>query len=262
MFSRFASFVRQHLIAFIALFIILGGSAVALPGTKSVEKDDFAKGAVTKKAIKKNAVTKKAIKANAVTSDKIADGAVTTGKLGGDAVTGAKADEASFRGLVEGDGRQSTRSFTAPAVGFLPEPIILATVPTMGVVDFIACFPDSPSGASDIRVRVLSFDDSQPFFGAGTVIGTATPQGAAPDGQVVEQTAGPFGSGGGSPLRAESPDPNNAGLGVAGWWDFTLSRGTGNDTVGAHVTVNGFNTSTAGTPNGECTVTATVDYQD
>jgi len=260
MLNRFASFGRQHLIALIALFVVLGGSAVALPGTKSVEKNDLKKGAVTKKAIKKNAVTKKAIKANAVISDKLADGAVTTGKLAGDAVTGAKADEESFRGLVQGDGRQSTSSFTAPAVGFLPQSIVLAEVPTMGVVEFIACFPDSPAGASDMRVRLLSFDDSQSFFGAGTVIGSANPQGTG-DATKTEQMSGFFSAGGGSPLIAESPGAS-VGTGVGGWWDFHLSRGTGNDTVGAHVSVNGYNTSTAGTPIGECTVTATVEYQD
>ena len=262
MLSRFASFARQHLIAFVALFVVLGGSAVALPGNNTVDSGDIAKKAVKSSDLAKKAVKKKNLATGAVTKDKIADGAVTTGALAGGAVTGAKADEESFQGLVQGDGRQSTQSFTAPAVGFLPESIVLATVPTMGVVELIGCFPDSPSGASDIRVRLLSFDDSQPFFGAGTVVATATPQGAPPNGQVVEQTAGSFASGGGSPLIAESPDPANAGLGVAGSWDWHLSRGTADDTVGAHVSVSGFNTSTAGTPNGECTVTATVEYED
>jgi hypothetical protein len=204
---------------------------------------------VTKKAIKKGAVTKKAIR----------KGAVTTPKLADEAVTGAKADEASFQGVIKGDGRQSTSSFTAPASGFLPQPIILAEVPTMGVVQFIACFDDSPAGA-DMRVQLLSFDDSTPFFAAGTVIAGDNPV-ASGDATVTEQMSGFFSGGGGTPLIAQGPAPPENHLGTSGWWDFHLSRGTGNDTLAAHVTVSGHNTSTdPGT--GECTVTATVEYQD
>ena len=272
MLGRVGSHLRQHGIAYVALFIVLGGTAVALPGKNTVDSGDIAKKAVKSSDIAKKAVKKKNLANGAVITDKLADGAVATGKLadgsvttakiGGDAVTGAKADEASFQGLVKGDGRQSTASFTAPAVGFLPESFVLATVPTMGVVEFIACFPDSPAGA-DIRTRLLAFDDAQPFFGAGTVISSATPSGSPPDGTTSEQTAGFFASGGGSPLIAESPAPTTEpGFGVTGWWDWRLSRGTGDNTLGAHVTVSGFNTSTNGNPNGECTVTATVEYQD
>jgi hypothetical protein len=95
-----------------ALVMAMAGSAVALPGKKSVEADDLAKGAVTKKAIAKGAVTKKAIKAKAVTAKaikdgsvdeaklkdgsvgdaKLKDGAVGTGKLADNAVTDAKLD--------------------------------------------------------------------------------------------------------------------------------------------------------------------------
>lgn len=271
MVGRVSSHLRQHGIAYAALFIVLGGTAVALPGKNTVDSGDIAKKAVKSSDIAKKAVKKKNIANGAVITDKLADGAVATGKLAdgavatakldAEAVTGAKADEASFEGLVKGDGRQSTASFTVDAVGFLPTSIVLATVPTMGVVELIACFPDSPSGASDIRTRLLSFDDSAPFFGAGTVISSATPSGAAP-GTRSDQTAGLFSSGGGNPLIAESPDPTNAGLGVSGWWDWHLSRGTADGTVGAHVTVSGYNSSTAGSPNGQCTVTATVEYQD
>ena len=76
-----------------------------------------------------------------------------TAKIAGDAVTGAKADEASFKGLIEGDGRQETVSYTEPAVGFLPTSRILAEVPGMGVIEFIACFPEASAGAADIRTR-------------------------------------------------------------------------------------------------------------
>lgn len=95
------------LVSVIALVLALAGSAIALPGKGSVDKNDLDKGAVTKKAIKKGAVTKKALKSGAVTAkaikadavgsaaiangavtgDKIADGVVTTTKLAPEART-------------------------------------------------------------------------------------------------------------------------------------------------------------------------------
>jgi hypothetical protein len=250
MIIRLKDHLRTHAIAYVALFIVLGGSAVALPGKNSVDSGD----------IKKRAVKSKDIAKQAVKSKNLADAAVTTAKLTGEAVTGAKADEASFKGLVQGDGRQSTSSYTVDAVGFLPESIILAEVPTMGVVELIACFPESVAGA-DIRTRLLSFDDAQPFFGAGTVIGSDVPSGAG-QATTTEQIAGSFSGGGGSPLIAEGPAPPQDNLGTAGWWDWHLTRGTGEQTVGAHVTASGLNSSTSANPNGQCTVSATVEYQD
>jgi hypothetical protein len=260
--NRATSHLRRNLIAVVALFVVLGGTAAALPGKNTVDSGDIRKSAVKAKDIAKKAVKTKAIADNAVKTKKIADTAVTTQKLAGDAVTGAKADEASFTGLIKGDGRQSTVSYTVDAVGFLPESRILAEVPTMGVVEFIACFPETgqPGGGADIRTRLLSFDDAQPFFGAGTVIGGANPQGTG-DGTKTEQIAGMFASGGGSPLIAEGQNGVAGATGTSAYWDWQLSRGSGNDTVGAHVSVSGYNSSTLGSP-GQCTVTATVEYQD
>jgi len=223
---------------------------VALPGKGSVTSNDIAK-----KAVKSKNIAKKAVK-----TKNLADEAVVTAKIAGDAVTGAKADEGSFKGLIQGDGRQSTTTATADAVGFLPESIVLAEVPTMGVIEFIACFPDSVAGA-DIRTRLLSFDDAQPFFGAGTVVGSDLPSGAG-QATTTEQIAGTFSAGGGTPLIAEGPAPPQDNLGTGGWWDWTLTRGTGADTVGAHVSVSGYNSSSGIDPTGECTVSATTEYQD
>jgi hypothetical protein len=64
--------------ATIALFLALGGGAIAAP--------HLGKNSVTTKSIKKNAVTAVKIKKGAVTNPKIADGAVTAGKLAAGAV--------------------------------------------------------------------------------------------------------------------------------------------------------------------------------
>jgi hypothetical protein len=244
--------------AVVALVLALGmGGAYA---ADKIGSKDLAKGAVTKKAIKKNAVTKKAIKAAAVTEAELAAGAVSTDKLADNAVTGAKADEASFQGLVRGDGRQQTTTVTAPAVGFLPSPIVLAEVPGMGVVQFIACFPQSPAGA-DMRLQLLSESGAAPFTGMGTVIGGGAPSGSPP-GTKTEQNATVFQGSGGFPLIAESSDGQAGDAGVSGSWDFHLTRGTGADTVGAHVSASGYNSSSTISPDGDCTITATVEYQD
>ena len=85
--NRITSHLRRNVLAVAALFIVLGGTAVALPGKNSVDSGDIRNKTVKTKDIAKQAVTEK--------------------KLADNAVTGAKADEASFQGLVKGDGRQS-----------------------------------------------------------------------------------------------------------------------------------------------------------
>jgi hypothetical protein len=248
--NRITSHLRRNVLAVAALFIVLGGTAVALPGKNTVDSGDIRNKAVKTKDIAKQVVTEK----------KLADGAVTTPKIAPDAVTGAKADEATFQGLIKGDGRQRTTSATVDAVGFLPQSVTLAEVPTMGVVQLIACFPETATSGADVRVRLLSFDDAQPFFGAGTVIGGANPQGTG-DGTKTEQMAGMFSAGGGSPLIAEGPTGKAGPLGTSAYWDWQMSRGSGDDTVGAHVSIEGWNSSTLNSP-GQCTVTATTEYQD
>ncbi len=253
MVDRVVTHLRHHGIAYLALFIVLGGTAVALPGKGTVKSNDIAKKAVKSKNLAKGAVKSKNLAKKAVKEKSLADGAVSTAKIASDAVTGAKADEASFKGLIKGDGRQSSVSFTSGAVGFIPDPPTLAEVPTMGVVQFLGCF-GAPNYS--VRVRLLSFDDSQPFFGEGTVTYSELPAGVGPA-ATSDQDAGYFSGGGGSPLIAQAP----GGLGTGGHWDYSLSRGTGDDTVGAHVSVDGFNNHGLGGPV-QCTVTATTQYQD
>jgi hypothetical protein len=202
--------------------------------------------------LKNGAVKAKKIATNAVKTNKIAPNAVKTDHIADNAVTGTKADEASFEGLIKGDGRQTITGFTVDAVGFLPDPKpVLARVAGMGVVELLYC-----GGAPEfqIRTRLLSFDDSEPFFGAGTVTSSALPSGLG-DPAKSDQTAGLFATGGGSPLIA-----SGGSVGTEGHWDWSLSRGTGDATTGAHVSVNGWNNAGLGGP-AQCYVTATVEYQ-
>jgi len=256
---RLRNHLKHHVIAYVALFILLGGTAAALPGTGSVTSNDIARNAVktgniARNAVKtrniaRNSVRTRALANNAVTTGKLANAAVTTAKLADGAVTAPKSD-----GLVEGDGEQFMTSVTVDAVGFLPDPApVLAAVPTMGKIELIACF--GPPNYS-IRVRLLSFDDSQPFFGAGTVTFSELPAGVGPA-AISDQDAGFFSAGGGSPLIAQA----TGGLGTGGHWEYSLSRGSGADTVGAQVSVDGINNHGIGGPV-QCTVTATTQTQE
>lgn len=252
--ARLTDHLRQHIVAYLALFVVLGGTAVALPGKGSVDSNDLAKKAVKSKNIAKKAVKSKHLAKKAVKEQNIAAGAVITDKLDDDAVTGAKADEESFEGLIQGDGAQGMTSFTVDGVGFLPDPKpILAEVPTMGKVELLGCF--GPPNYS-IRVRLLSFDDSEPFLGVGTVTFSETPSGNGPDAR-SDQDAFLFSAGGGSPLIATGP----GGIGTAGHWEYTLSRVTGEETVGAQVTVDGYNDHGIGGGPVRCHVTATTNSQ-
>jgi hypothetical protein len=92
--------LRSHVIAYVALFFALTGTAVALPGHNSVFSDDIKDGqvkaadiredAVGSSELRTDAVGSAVIRAGAVGSSEIADLAVTTGKLGGDSVTAPK----------------------------------------------------------------------------------------------------------------------------------------------------------------------------
>jgi hypothetical protein len=78
--SRFTS---AHLIAMLALFVALGGSAFAFKlGKNSVRTKNIRAGAVTSEKLARNAVTTEKLVTDAVTSAKLATGAVTASKLG------------------------------------------------------------------------------------------------------------------------------------------------------------------------------------
>jgi hypothetical protein len=63
-------------LAFIALLAALSGTAIALPGTDTVDSGDIKNGVVKSQDIQKGAVTSKKIKNGAVNSDKVQDGSL------------------------------------------------------------------------------------------------------------------------------------------------------------------------------------------
>lgn len=92
-----------HAIALLALFVALGGSALAV-SKASVGTKDIKANAVTTKKIKDAAVKTEKIRDAAVTTSKLADAAVTESKIADAAVTTEKlADNAVTSGKI-GDG--------------------------------------------------------------------------------------------------------------------------------------------------------------
>lgn len=80
----------------VAVAIALAGTAFALPGSGSVDRNDLQKGVVTTKALKNGSVSAVKIRNGAVTSAKLARGAVTGSAIGAGQVNGTHVDEATL----------------------------------------------------------------------------------------------------------------------------------------------------------------------
>lgn len=84
------------IIAIIALFAALSGTAFAALGKNTVGTKQLKKNAVTAAKIKNNAVTTSKLKGSGVTAAKLANNSVTTDKIANGAVTGAKIQASSL----------------------------------------------------------------------------------------------------------------------------------------------------------------------
>jgi hypothetical protein len=84
------------IVALVALFVALAGTATALPGRARVKKDDISRAAVRSVHIKSRAIQSKHIKSRAVTRSKIAKRAISSSEVGQDAITGTNIVESSL----------------------------------------------------------------------------------------------------------------------------------------------------------------------
>lgn len=184
-----------HLLAGLALFIAVGGSAIAA-GLK--------KNSVGTKALKENAVKTTKIAAGAVTADKLADGSVTTSKLGDNAVTGAKAEESSFGQVPSAASSQNSEKLggkslsqvrpfvvsntNTSAISLTTSPAPVVTAPSVTI----------PEGGAKVRVSgTVGLG-----FPAGNVVncqGDVTPGGGI---GYLAQVAGVAGTGQQMPIEA------------------------------------------------------------
>ena len=224
-------------VALIALFASVGGIGYA---ASKIGTNDLRAGAVTAKKLHKNAVATGKIRKGAVKTAKIAAGAVGPDQS---------------QGLVTGAADVSLNTVSAPSGGFLNPVLVLADIPTMGEIQLIYCGNYGQNG--QMRVRVLSDDDSQPFTVAARMIAGKGPAGTTPAPK-FDFTSGSFSQGGGEPLIAEPQGATPGIVGTVGTWDYDLIRGEDANAQGAHVMVSGHNSSTSFAPNGTCRVRATT----
>jgi hypothetical protein len=103
-------------VAIVALVAALTGSAIALPGKNTVDKNDIQKNAVKTKTIKAGAVTEPKLGDRAVSSAKIAEAAITTAKIADAAVSSAKLANASVSSAKIADSAVSRAKIADAAV--------------------------------------------------------------------------------------------------------------------------------------------------
>ena len=258
-------------VAYLSLFLVVSGGAAyaaAKIGSKQLRAN-----AVTASKIKRGAVISAKIRNRAVTAAKLGNGAVTAAKLGrggqlaklGDgavgsakiaanAVGGAQADEASFQGLIKGNGSIQSHAASVPAANLLSAPAVVATIPGFGDVRLTFCgdFPEKDR----MGVQLLSSNGSQPFTFVGTVIGANNPAGTGKP-QFNDTSGGTIGDGTGSLLFGQLPGVETPGpTGIDGKWEFQLSRGEDPNATTAHVSVAAVNDSTNTRPSGDCHISA------
>jgi len=71
--NRILGHLRSNVVGYVALFMMLGGAAYALPGKNVVDKNDLKKNVVKTKNVKNGAITTDKLAANAATGAKVAE---------------------------------------------------------------------------------------------------------------------------------------------------------------------------------------------
>ena len=115
--KRVAAHIRSNVVGYVALFCFATmGTASALPGKGSVDKNDLQKSAVRSKQIKDGQVRAQDIAANAVTSPTVAD----------DALTGADISESTLDGVVPAGPARGDLAGSYPAPDLAPGAVTAA----------------------------------------------------------------------------------------------------------------------------------------
>ena len=104
------------IVAVIALVAALAGSAVAMPGKSTIDKNDLKKGAVRAKALKTGSVSNPKLADGSVSSTKIADGQVATVDIADGSVTGPKLAANAVSTDKIGDGQVGTADLADSSV--------------------------------------------------------------------------------------------------------------------------------------------------
>jgi hypothetical protein len=94
--ARLTDHLRSNVVGYIALFVALSGTALALPGKNTVDSGDIKKKSVETSDLAPNAVKGSRLAPGAVTSASVADGALAEIDLARDSIGGGAVDESTL----------------------------------------------------------------------------------------------------------------------------------------------------------------------
>ena len=97
-------------VAFVALLAALSGTAIALPGTNSVDSGDIKNGQVKNKDIGKNAVTGKKVKDGSIASGDVKNGSLTGTDVKDNSLTGSDVNESTLGQVPSANSANSARN--------------------------------------------------------------------------------------------------------------------------------------------------------
>lgn len=253
MLGRAYRFAMRNAVGFLALFVALGGTAVALQGRHRIDRNDLRTGAVGNRALAAGAVSRRTLHVGAVGTARLADGAGTGRKLRAGAVrrtalapravngaelasgaVGTAQLDPANPGLMQGDATLLTQNATATVqlFGDLPAPVPVAEIPGFGRIGLITCAGPSPVFAVSLRVDAAPGVAPFSVVVQGSRKEAAGPSPQDPGTQAAAATLGP-----GQSTDEVTLVGNKLSGEMATTYDVTVSRGTGGETAGAHTTV-------------------------
>ena len=102
-------------VAFVALLAALSGTAIALPGTNSVDSGDIVNGQVKAKDIGKNAVNGKKVKNGSLGSADVKNGSLTGTDIKDNSLTGSDINESTLGQVPSANTANSANSANTPS---------------------------------------------------------------------------------------------------------------------------------------------------
>jgi hypothetical protein len=172
--DRISGFLRQHVIALLALSLVVGGGAAFAAGTK------LPKNSVASKQVKNNSLKSKDLKNGSVTGADLRDGTVTGSDLRDGSVTGADLGDGSVKASdLADDAADEVRVFYYTGSGATQtvweEPGLAAVTMSLSCSPSLTVSSFGSLSLSPGRVGVYGVEDVNPSGdGSAPVIGAAT----------------------------------------------------------------------------------------
>src|SRR6266516_2232529 len=124
--SRIRELLRSNLLGLIAIFVVLGGTAIALPGKNRIDSGDIKqgqvrtldlhRGAVTKAKLHRNSVVSSRVRADSLTGDDIDESTLKLPPLG-EGVVGQREEADREQRIVISAGALAPAAEGNPAIG-------------------------------------------------------------------------------------------------------------------------------------------------